>query len=210
MLIKTLPEKTVERLSKYRRSLLRLLDEGKTYVFSHDLAKLHNITAVQVRRDIMFISYTSSHRKGYDIKDLVNVIGKIIDPKEDFNVAVVGMGNLGRAITSYFAGKRPHLNLVAAFDIDPKKVGSAFAGITCYSIDRLREINNSKNISIAILTVPPTAAQDMAKILVKSGIKGILNFTSIPLNVPEGIYLEDYDMITSIEKVAYFVKKQKK
>lgn len=210
MLLKTLPEKTVERLSKYRRSLLQCLEEGKTYVFSHDLAKMHNITAVQVRRDIMFIAYSSPHRKGYDIKELINVIGKIIDPKEDLNVAVVGWGNLGRAITTYFAGKRPHLNLVAAFDIDPKKVGASTAGITCYSIDRLREINNSKNISIAILTVPPAAAQDMAKILVSSGIKGILNFTSIPLKVPQGIYLEDYDMVTSIEKVAYFVKKHKK
>ena len=209
MSTRILPEKTVERLSEYRRSLLRCLEEGKTHIFSHELARLHNITAVQVRRDIMFIAYTSPHRKGYDIKDLIKVIGKIIDPKESYNVAVVGWGNLGRAITAYFAGKRPLLNLVAAFDIDPKKVGSESAGVECYSIDRLREIAGTKNITVAILTVPPGVAQDMAKALVASGIKGILNFTSVTLSLPPGVYVEDYDMVTSIEKVAYYIKKKK-
>jgi redox-sensing transcriptional repressor len=207
--MRALPEKTIERLSEYRRTLLRCLDEGKTHIFSHELAHLHNITAVQVRRDIMFIAFTSPHRKGYDIKDLINVIGNILDPKEAYNIAVVGYGNLGKAVTAYFAGKRPKLNLVAAFDIDPKKIGSETGGIKCFSIDRLREILSSKDITIAILTVPPGAAQDMAKILVANGIKGVLNFTSVTLNLPPEIYHANYDMITSIEKVAYFVKKKK-
>ncbi len=207
--MRILPEKTVERLSEYRRTLLRCLDEGKTHIFSHELAKLHNIKAVQVRRDIMFIAYTSPHRKGYDIKALVKVIGNIIDPKESYNIAVVGCGNLGRAVTMYFAGKRPKLNLVAAFDNDPKKIGSDIEGIKCYSIDRLPEISRSKNISLAILTVPPDVAQVMANKLTDSGIKGILNFTSMALNLPKGMYHANYDMITSIEKVAYYVKKKK-
>lgn len=207
--MRVLPEKTIERLSEYRRTLLRCLDEGKTHIYSHELAQMHNITAVQVRRDIMFIAFTSPHRKGYDIKDLVKVIGKIIDPKEIYNVAVVGWGNLGKAVTAYFAGKRSKLNLVAAFDIDPKKIGSEIAGVTCFSIDRIREIASSNNISIAILTVPPGVAQDMAKILVANGVKGILNFTSVTLNLPTDIYHANYDMITSIEKVAYFVKNKK-
>ena len=204
-----LPEKTVERLSEYRRTLLRCLDEGKNHIYSHELAEMHNITAVQVRRDIMFIAFTSPHRKGYDIKELIKVIGKIIDPKEPFNIAVVGWGNLGKAVTAYFSGKRPQLNLAAAFDIDPKKIGSEVAGVQCYSMDRLREIVIAKNITIAILTVPPGVANDTAKTLVSSGIKGILNFTSVTLNLPPGVHHEYYDMITSMEKVAYYVKKQK-
>jgi len=74
---------------------------------------MQNITAVQVRRDIMFIAFTSLHRKGYDIKDLIKAIGNIIDPRTTYHVAVVGYGNLGKAVTVYFAGKRPKLNLVA-------------------------------------------------------------------------------------------------
>jgi redox-sensing transcriptional repressor len=207
--MRILPEKTVERLSEYRRTLLRCLDEGKTHIFSHELAHLHNITAVQVRRDIMFIAFTSPHRKGYDIKALIKVIGSIIDPKEAYNIAVVGCGNLGKAVIAYFAGKRPKLNLIAGFDIDPKKIGSEIGGITCYSVERLHEILSLKNISMAILTVPPGVAQDMAKKLVANGIRGILNFTSVTLNLPKEIYHANYDMITSIEKVAYYVKKKK-
>lgn len=208
--MKILPEKTVERLSEYRRSLYKCLDTGKTNIYSHELAELHNITAVQVRRDVMFIGYSTSNRKGYDVQELIRVISKVIDPTEVLNVAVIGFGNLGRAISTYFIGKRPNLNLVATFDLDPKKIGSEVQGVKCYSIDRLREIVTSMQVSIGILTVPVYSAQDMAKALVQTGIKGILNFTTVALNVPDGIYLEEYDMITSIEKVGYFVKNQKK
>ena len=204
--MKILPEKTVERLSEYRRTLYKCLDSNKTYIYSHELAELHNITAVQVRRDIMFIGYSTSNRKGYDVEELISVISKIIDPQETLNAAVVGFGNLGRAISTYFVGKRPKLNLVATFDLDPKKIGSEVKGITCYSVDRLREIVINKQISIGILTVPVYSAHEMAKALIDSGIQGILNFTTVALNVPENIYLEEYDMITSIEKVGYFVK----
>ncbi len=208
--MKILPEKTVERLSEYRRSLYKCLDNGKSHIYSHELAALHNITAVQVRRDIMFIGYSTTNRKGYDVDELIKVISKVIDPPEVLNVAVVGLGNLGKAISTYFIGKRPNLNLVATFDLDPKKIGTEINGVKCYSIDRLREIVTNREISIGILTVPVYSAQDMAKALVQTGIKGILNFTTVTLNVPSHIYLEEYDMITSIEKVGYFVKYQEK
>lgn len=201
-----LPEKTVERLSEYRRTLLDCLNRGKTHIYSHEIASLHHITAVQVRRDIMFLGYSSSGRKGYSIKDLIKFIGKKIDSKVTLNVGVIGMGNYGKAISTYFKGKRPTLEIVAAFDIDPEKAGKNIAGVDCFSMDDLEKIVEEKNISIAILTVPPKIAYEVSSKLVESGIKGILNFTSVLLNVPKDIYLEEYDMITSIEKVAYYVK----
>lgn len=201
-----LPEKTVERLSEYRRTLLNCLSENKTHIFSHELAKLHNITAVQVRRDIMFIGYTSAQRKGYDIKEMIEVIGRILDAETGLNVAIIGIGNLGRAITSYFSGKRSKLNIVAAFDNDPEKINRVIAGVECYHISKISEIVRDKGISIGIITVPSDYASEISKSLVVSGIKGILNFTSVPLNVPEHVYLENSDMITLLEKVAYFVK----
>ena len=200
-----LPEKTVERLSEYRRSLLNCISEGKTHIFSHDLAKLHNITAVQVRRDIMFIGYTSAQRKGYDIKEMIDVIGRILDAETGLNVAIVGIGNLGRAITSYFSGKRSKLNIVAAFDNDPDKIDRVIAGVPCYHISKISEIVKSQGITIGIITVPSDYASEISKSLVMAGIKGVLNFTSVPLNVPEHVYLENSDMITLLEKVAYFV-----
>jgi redox-sensing transcriptional repressor len=201
-----LPGKTVERLSEYRRTLLECLNEKRNFIFSHDLAARLHITAVQVRRDLMLIGYSSVLRKGYDVRELIDTIGKIIDSEESVNVAVIGIGNLGRAVAGYFKGKRSKLNLVASFDTDPQKVNRVISGVKCYPYSEIERNIKELDIRIAILTVPPDFAVEIAEETVRFGIKGILNFTTIPLNVPSGVYLEEYDMITSIEKVAYFVK----
>jgi redox-sensing transcriptional repressor len=202
-----LPERTVERLSEYRRSLLQCLNEGKTHIYSHELAELHHNTAVQVRRDIMFIGYSSMQRKGYDVRELIQVIGEILDSENVLNVAVVGLGNLGRAITSYFVGKRSKLNIIATFDVDTNKIDRMIAGVKCYPLSRLKEVVESLQISVAIMTVPADSALEVSKQLVEAGIRGVLNFTTVPLNLAPQVYLDEYDMITSLEKVAYFVKK---
>jgi len=205
-----LPERTVERLSEYRRSLLQCLEEGKTHIFSHELAELHHNTAVQVRRDIMFIGYTSMQRKGYDVGDLVDVIGGILDSEKGLNVAVVGIGNLGRAVTTYFVGKRSKLNIIATFDVDTTKIDRVISGVKCYPLSRLEEVIKTHAISIAIVTVPADSAAEVTAQLVEAGIKGVMNFTTVPLNVPKEVYMDQYDMITSLEKVAYFVKTPQK
>lgn len=201
-----LPGKTVERLSEYRRTLLGCLNEKRNYIFSHDLAARLHITAVQVRRDLMLIGYSSVQRKGYDVKELIDTIGAIIDSTESMNVAVFGIGNFGRAVAGYFKGKRSKLNLVASFDNDPQKVNKVISGVKCFPVSEMEKMIKELDISIAILTVPPDFAKEIAEEAVRYGIKGILNYTTIPLNVPSWVYLEEYDMITSIEKVAYFVK----
>lgn len=204
--MKTLPGKTVERLSQYRRVLTATLEGNRNYVFSHELAAMLHITAVQVRRDLMLIGYGSVMRKGYDIRELIKAIGVIIDPPEGLNVAIIGMGNLGRAITGYFMGKRTNMNVVAAFDVDQQKVDKVTAGVRCWHIDQFRRLKPDLDIAIAVLAVPTEQAVTVTEMLVSNGIRGIMNFTTMPLNVPDNVYLEEYDMITSIEKVAYFVK----
>jgi redox-sensing transcriptional repressor len=201
-----LPGKTVERLSEYRRTLLGCLNEKKNFIFSHDLAARLHITAVQVRRDLMLIGYSSVQRKGYDVRVLIDTIGNIIDSEESMNVSIIGIGNLGRAVAGYFKGKRSKLNLVASFDNDPQKVNKVISGVKCYPHNEMEKIMKELDIKIAIITVPPDYAKEIAEEAVKFGIKGILNFTTIPLNVPSWVFLEEYDMITSIEKVAFFVK----
>jgi redox-sensing transcriptional repressor len=204
-----LPGKTVERLSEYRRTLLECLNEKRNFIFSHDLAARLHITAVQVRRDLMLIGYSSVLRKGYDVRELIDTIGNIIDSEVSMNVAVIGIGNLGRAVAGYFKGKRSKLNLVASFDNDPQKINKVISGVKCYPYNDVERLIKELDIRIAILTVPPDFAREITEETVRYGIKGILNFTTIPLNVPSGVYLEEYDMITSIEKVAYFVKENK-
>jgi len=204
--MKNLPHKTIERLSQYRRALLLCHAQGMTHIYSHEIARIQHITAVQVRRDIMLIGYTGTLRKGYNIKELIELIGQIIDSKEGINVGVVGIGNLGRAITNYFSGKRTKLEIVAVFDVDESKVGKKFHGIKCHNVADMEKIIKDKNIQIGIMTVPGEDAPGIAEMMVKAGIKGILNYTPKPVNVPKEIYLEEYDMITSLEKVAFFVK----
>jgi len=201
-----LPGKTIERLSEYRRTLLECLNEKKNFIFSHDLAARLHITAVQVRRDLMLIGYASVQRKGYDVRELIDKIGTVIDSPETLNVAIIGIGNLGRAVAGYFKGKRSKLNLVASLDTDPQKVNKVISGVKCYSHTEMERVIRELDIRVAILTVPADFARDIAEEVVKYGVKGILNYTTIPLNVPSWVYLEEYDMITSIEKVAYFVK----
>jgi len=200
-----LPQKSVERLSQYRRILYSNLEKGKEYIYSHELASQLHLTPVQVRRDIMLIGYSGTQRKGYVIEDLIQRIGEILDGEKKINTAVIGMGNLGKAITSYFNGKRTKLDIAAAFDVDEQKINRVISNVRCYHINQISEKIKDLDISIAIMTLSPEHAQQVADLLVVNDIKGILNFTSVPLSIPDHIYVEDYDMVTSMEKVAYFV-----
>ena len=127
----SIPEKTIERLSEYRRTLLASHKQGITHIFSHVLAGIHGITAVQVRRDLMLIGFS-------DVQVLIEYISRILDSPTSMNIAVIGMGHLGQAITKYFNGKGLKLKITAAFDIDPEKVGKHIDGIPCYHMDKSR------------------------------------------------------------------------
>ena len=201
-----IPEKTIERLSEYRRTLLSCHKQGITHVFSHVLAGIHGITAVQVRRDLMLIGFSSDTKKGYDVKVLIDFSSSILDSETAMNIGVIGMGHLGQAITKYFNGKGLKLRITAAFDIDPKKVGTQIDGIPCYHMDQFESKVEELGINIIILSSPTRAAQDLIVPIINAGIKGVLNFTSMPLNFPRGIVVENYDITTLLEKVAYFVK----
>ncbi len=203
---KHLPHKTIERLSQYRRALLICLDNNKSHIFSHEIAKIQHITPVQVRRDLMLIGYSGTLRKGYNIQDLIDLIGTIIDNEEGLNATIIGIGNLGRALIKYLSGKRHKLEIVAGFDTNPDKINNEFSGIQCYSVEQLEKIIKDKDIKIGIITVPEDQTVETAQRLVDAGIKGILNYTPKPVEVPEYVYLEEYDMITTLEKIAFYVK----
>ena len=201
-----IPEKTIERLSEYRRTLLSCHKQGITHIFSHVLAGMHGITAVQVRRDLMLIGFSSDTKKGYDVKVLIEFINNILDSDNVMNVAIIGMGHLGQAITKYFNSKGLKLRIVSAFDVDPEKVGSVIDDIPCYHMDRFEEIVSSLDISIAVISSPTRVAPTLVLPIINAGIKGVLNFTSAPLSFPQGIVSENFDITTILEKIAYFVK----
>ena len=201
-----IPEKTIERLSEYRRTLLKCHAQGITHIFSHVLAGMHGITAVQVRRDLMLIGFSSDTKKGYDVKVLIEFIDGILYSEQPMSVAIIGMGHLGQAVTKYFNDKGLKLRITAAFDVDEEKVGRLIDNVPCYHINEFEQRVEELDISIVIVSSPTSAAQTFVLPIINAGIKGVLNFTSAPLNFPQGIVVENYDITTLLEKVAYFVK----
>lgn len=186
--------------------LLECLGLGRTHIYSHELASMHGITAVQVRRDLMLIGFSSDTKKGYDVEVLIEFIGTILDSHRGLNVGIIGMGNLAQAVTHYFNGKRSKLRITAAFDIDPRKAGHTVAGIPCYHMDDFAVQAEKHRIRVIILTSPSSVAGEMVEPITRAGVRGVLNFTSTPLNFTGDVYVEDYDIITLLEKVAYFSK----
>ncbi len=201
-----IPEKTIERLSEYRRTLLSCQDQGIKHMFSHVLAGIHGITAVQVRRDLMLIGFSSDTKKGYDVDILIEFINSILDNETILNVAVIGMGHLGQAITKYFNAKNIKLRINASFDVDKAKVGETLDNIHCYDMKDFEQVVEKLDINIVILSCPTEIASELVIPIINAGIKGVLNFTSKPINFPKGIVVENYDITTLLEKVAYFVK----
>ncbi len=201
------PDKTVGRLSLYRRLLSNLLsDKKKEFVFSHQLAKTAGVTAAQVRRDMMVIGSNGSPKRGYAVRDLIESIGQFLDAPDVQAVALVGVGNLGRAILAHFAGRRPNLKIVAAFDNDPSKTGMVISGCRCYAMQDMPEVFEKKNITTAIVTVPANQAQGVADALATAGVWGLLNFAPVNLTVPASVYVEDMDITTSLERAAFFAR----
>ncbi len=195
-----IPEKTIERLSEYRRTLVSCHNQGITHIFSHVLAGIHGITAVQVRRDLMLIGFSS------DVEVLIDFISHILDGPNVMHVGVIGMGHLGQALTKYFNSRKSKLQIVAAFDVDEEMVGQIIDDIPCFDMAHFEHQVQKLDIKIVILSCPAAIASDLVVPIINAGIKGVLNFTSMPLNFPRGIFVENYDITTVLEKVAYFVK----
>lgn len=199
-------EKTVGRVSLYRRLLGNLLAEGTANVFSYELAKMAKVTAAQVRRDVMIVGYTGSPVRGYEVRGLIKSIDAFLNSPKRERVALVGVGNLGRALLAYFAGRRPTLSIVAAFDSDPQKAGRVINGCKCCPMEELPALVRELGINIGIIAVPATEAQGAAETCVKAGIRGLLNFAPTPLHLPPGIYVSDIDLAIALEKVAFFTR----
>ena len=205
-MINNLPANTVERLSLYRRILLNFPIQEKPNIHSHQLAHLLKINPAHVRRDLMLIGFTGDIHKGYDIQSLIKSIGRAIDCIHIQKVAFVGIGDLGRAVADYFNHQDAKLKVVATFRINDEPTVQ-FQDVKCYNISRMKQIMRKEKIELCVLAVPSSFAEDISKVVIDSGVKGILNFTSVHLKVPDTIYIEHYDMISKLEKLAYFTNK---
>ena len=200
-------ERTIGRLSVYRRLLNTLAETGEVYIYSHQLGSMAGSTAAQVRRDLMTIGCSGSPARGYEIQELVDAIGGFLDAPDEMGVAMVGAGRLGQAVLAYFLGRRPKLSFVMAFDTDPAKIGQVFHGCSCHGMADLPRLIAEQEVTVAVIAVPASAAQAMCDVLVRAGIRSVLNFAPARLRVPSGVHVEDMDMTTALEKVAFFARR---
>ena len=199
--------KTVQRFSLYRRLLTDFqAGEDRQRIFSYELATLVGNTPAQVRRDFMAIGYSGCTSKGYEIHRLVEAIANILDPEAVQKVAIVGTGHLGKAVIDFFRDRRPKLTIVAGFDVKSDRVDEEFHGCPVHHVDRLQEVIRAEGITLAIITAPAEVAQGVTDTLVESGVCGIANFAATRLSVPKGVHVEDLDMTTYLETVAYFAR----
>jgi len=202
--MKKISDKVIGRLSLYRRILRETLILGTRKLFSYQLANSAGISAAQVRQDLMILGYMGSPTQGYDVHGLLECIEEFLDDPAGQSVALVGIGNLGRAILDYFSGRRPNLSIDAAFDINPEKTNGVIHSCRCYHLDQLLQVIEEKGILTAIITVPADQAQGVADRLVRAGIRGILNFAPVRVKVPPDVFVQDIDIAMVLEKVAYF------
>jgi redox-sensing transcriptional repressor len=207
--VKTVPHRTVGRITLYWH-ILKDLEQEQTHVYSHFLASKARLTAAQVRRDLMVLGYSGTPARGYDVRKLLDHIETFLFPSTEQKIAVAGVGNIGRALLKFFAGRRPMLRIAASFEVNPEKYDRVALGCPCYSIDKAGVVIKELGITVGIIAVPDKEAQFVANQFVAAGIKGIINFARTPLLTPPDVYVEDIDLARSMDKVAYFARQSLK
>ena len=203
---RALPEQTVARLSLYRRILSQLVNQGETHIRSHELARLAQAGASQVRRDMMTLGFTGSRTSGYGAAALKDAIGDFLYGPDYQRVALAGAGNLGLALVSYFAGRWRRLSIRAAFDTAPRKVGRVYGGVRCHPLDALPEVARAEGSTLGLVAVPAAAAQDVADRFAAAGLRGVVNYAPVRLVLPDSVAVENVDMTSALEKVAFYAR----
>jgi redox-sensing transcriptional repressor len=196
--------KSVERLSLYRRILSELKDSGADNIYSPQLAEISGGTAAQVRRDLMATGYSGSPKMGYQIEELLKGINDFLGPPKGTKAVLVGVGNLGRALLSYFKQRPIGLTIEALFDNSETLTGKTVGKCQCYHVSDMAQVIKDIDARVAVISVPAESAQAVAEDLIAAGIRGIMNFAPVRLHVPENVYVDYVDMTVVSEKVAYF------
>ncbi len=197
---------SLKRIFLYRACLVRLKRMGVDKVFSYTLANETGVTSDQVRKDFSEFGIKGNKRGGYEIDELLANMEDIFHRNKDNNIVLVGMGNLGQALSKYSKFVQRNMNIVATFDIDPFKQKMR-SDLPVYSMARLNEIIDRFKVMVAIIAVPEVSAQEVADALVRAGIKGIVNFAPVLLKVPADVIVNNVNLSDELESVIYYVHK---
>jgi len=205
---KFIPQTTIYRLSLYLRELERLNSKGLTHISSKVLSKKMGVTDAQVRRDLSYFGKFGKSRVGYNIEKLAKKIRQILGiDNKTWKVALIGAGNLGRALFSYKGFRERGFLIKAVFDSDPLKIGKDLGGIRVKDVKDLVPTLKKGKFDIAIIAVPQESAQEVAKALVKARIRAILNFAPLRLDIPQKTILRNVDLSMELESLSFYLSK---
>jgi redox-sensing transcriptional repressor len=199
------PNPAVRRLSLYLRQLESFKRKGRRKISSKQLGESLGLTDAQIRKDLAYFGQFGHPGIGYRVDDLIEHVRKILGTDKTWNVLLVGVGNLGRALLAYGGFNAKGFNLVAAFDNLPAKVGTRQGEFVIQPLSELAATIQKHSVRLAILAVPADNAQEVADELVAAGIRGILNFAPVSLTVPESVALSAVDLAVQMEQLSFQV-----
>jgi redox-sensing transcriptional repressor len=194
------------RLSLYLRCLENLVREGYGKVSSRQLGAVLGFSDAQVRKDLAALGNLGQPGIGYPVAELDLAIRRTLGLDRPWAVALVGVGNLARALLRYRGFGRQGFRIAALFDADPAKVGQRLEGLEIFSLDRVRAVVAQTGAELGMLAVPSEAAQSVADALVEAGIRGVLNFAPVVLRLPPHVSLVSVDLAIQLEQLAFLVQ----
>jgi redox-sensing transcriptional repressor len=201
----SVPNIVISRLPWYLQTLNQMAKEGLRTVSSKMLAERLGSTAAQIRKDLSFFGGFGKQGTGYSIYYLIEQLQKILNLDRIWQVAVVGAGDLGRALTHYQGFASRGIEIVMLFDIDPEVIGIQVGSVIIHHVDSLEAEIEERGIKMAILTVPGAVAQEMADRLVSAGIKAILNYAPVTLMVPDDVNVQHIDPVLHLQRMMYYL-----
>ncbi len=203
--MKKISDSTINRLSKYYRTLERLIDQDVVTISSDEIAEIDSITSAQVRKDLSFFGTFGKRGLGYNTSELKKNISYILGINHNWNVAVVGIGNIGNALVDYGEFKKQGFLIKLLLDNDKKKIGKKIKGLEIKDSANAKKFLKNEKIQIAIIAVPSNVAQEVANTLTESGIEAILNFASLSIKVPPNVMVKNENMSIELEALSYFL-----
>jgi redox-sensing transcriptional repressor len=199
---------TIDRLPLYYRTLKLSQEEGIEIISSDELGRKIGVTPEQIRKDLSAFGEFGKKGVGYYVRELMRNIGEILGLNRQWNIAIVGVGHMGWALANYANFSSQGFVLQAIFDIDPDKIGRYINEVEIFHIDKIKEIIESRDIQIGIITVPAEYAQGTATKLVEAGIKGIWNFAPMKVNVPSNVHIVNEDLSVGLSSISYYLSRQ--
>lgn len=199
---------TVERLSMYRRMLDELAHDGVESIHSQQLAGMVGVTPAQLRRDLASFGSFGNIARGYDVQQMSRTISRIVGTDSLQAVALVGVGDLGRALLTYRGFEERGFHIAVTFDVDPEKIGRVFAGRRCYSLSELEKVVAESDIRIIILASRPEGLQIVLDRAALVGVRSFLNFVPKRVMAPKKCFVEHIDISAKLEKLSFLSKRE--